>query len=47
MRPGRSIMVLCGDAFIGALIGAGVGVVTAAAPLRYVDEALLDELLAG
>ncbi len=47
VRPGRSIMVLCGDAFVGALIGAGVGVVTAAAPLRYVDDALLDELLAG
>jgi hypothetical protein len=47
VRPGRSIMVLCGDAFVGALIGAGVGVVTAAAPLRYVDDQLLDELLAG
>jgi hypothetical protein len=47
VRPGRSIMVLCGDAFIGALIGAGVGVVTSAAPLRYVDDQLLDELLAG
>jgi len=47
VRPGRSIMVLCGDAFVGALIGAGVGVVTSAAPLRYVDDQLLDELLAG
>jgi hypothetical protein len=47
VRPGRSIMVLCGDAFVGALIGAGVGVVTAAAPLRYVDDELLAELLAG
>ena len=35
VRPGRSIMVLCGDAFVGALIGAGVGVVTAAAPVRW------------
>lgn len=47
VRPGRSIMVLCGDAFVGALIGAGVGVVTAAAPVRYVDDELLSELLAG
>jgi len=46
-RPGRSIAVLCGDAFVGALLGAGVGVVTAAAPVRYVDDQLLDELLAG
>jgi hypothetical protein len=46
-RPGRSIAVLGGDAFVGALLGSGVGVVTAAAPVRYVDEQLLDELLAG
>jgi hypothetical protein len=46
-RPGRSIAVLAGDAFVGALLGSGVGVVTAAAPVRYVDDQLLDELLAG
>jgi hypothetical protein len=46
-RPGRSIAVLGGDAFVGALLGSGVGVVTAAAPVRYVDDQLLDELLAG
>ena len=46
-RPGRSISVLCGDAFVGALLGSGVGVVTSAAPVRYVDDQLLDELLAG
>jgi hypothetical protein len=46
-RPGRSITVVCGDALVSALIGAGVGVVSAAAPIRYVDDQLLDELLAG
>jgi len=45
VRPGRSIMVLCGDSFIGALISAGVGVVTAAAPVHYVDDQFLDEML--
>ena len=29
------------------MMAAGVGVVTAAAPVRYLDEQLLDELLAG
>jgi hypothetical protein len=46
-RPGRSISVLCGDGLVAALIGAGIGVVSAAAPIRYVDDQLLDELLAG
>jgi hypothetical protein len=46
-RPGRSITVVCGDSLVSALIGAGVGVVSAAAPIRYVDDQLLDELLAG
>jgi hypothetical protein len=46
-RPGRSISVLCGDALVSALLQSGVGVVTVAAPLRYVDDQMLDELLAG
>ncbi|TMQ07155.1 MAG: hypothetical protein E6J90_44215 [Deltaproteobacteria bacterium] len=46
-RAGRSISVICGDQLVAALIGAGVGVVSAAAPLHYVDDQLLDELLAG
>ena len=46
-KPGRSITVVCGDTLVSALIGAGVGVVSAAAPIRYVDDQLLDELLAG
>ena len=46
-RPGRSIAVMCGDQLVNALIAAGVGVVSAAAPLHYVDDQLLDELLAG
>jgi hypothetical protein len=46
-RPGRSIAVLCGDALVSALLQSGVGVVTVAAPLRYVDDQMLDELLAG
>jgi hypothetical protein len=46
-RAGRSIAVMCGDQLVAALIAAGVGVVSAAAPLRYVDDQLLDELLAG
>jgi len=46
-RAGRSISVICGDQLIAALISAGVGVVSAAAPLHYVDDQLLDELLAG
>jgi len=46
-RPGRSISVLCGDALVSALLSSGVGVVTVAAPLRYVDDQMLDELLAG
>ncbi len=46
-RAGRSIAVVCGDQLIAALITAGIGVVSSAAPLHYVDDQLLDELLAG
>jgi hypothetical protein len=46
-RAGRSISVICGDQLVAALISTGVGVVSAAAPLHYVDDQLLDELLAG
>lgn len=46
-RNGRSITVMAGDSFVSALLSLGVGVVTAAAPLRYVDDQLLGELLAG
>jgi hypothetical protein len=46
-RPGRSISVMCGDQLVAALIATGVGVVSSAAPLHYVDDQLLDELLAG
>ena len=46
-RAGRSIAVICGDQLVAALIATGVGVVSSAAPLHYVDDQLLDELLAG
>jgi hypothetical protein len=46
-RAGRSIVVTCGEQLVAALVAAGVGVVSAAAPLHYVDDQLLDELLAG
>ncbi|HUS28303.1 MAG TPA: restriction endonuclease [Kofleriaceae bacterium] len=46
-RAGRSISVVCGDQLVAALIQAGVGVVSAAAPLHYLDDQLLEELLAG
>jgi restriction endonuclease Mrr len=46
-RAGRSIAVMCGDQLVAAMIASGVGVVSAAAPLHYVDDQLLDELLAG
>ncbi|HEY0193268.1 MAG TPA: restriction endonuclease, partial [Kofleriaceae bacterium] len=46
-RAGRSVSVMCGDQLIAALIASGVGVVSAAAPVHYVDDQLLDELLAG
>jgi len=46
-RAGRSISVVCGDQLVAVLINAGVGVVSSAAPLHYVDDQLLDELLAG
>ena len=46
-RAGRSIAVMCGDQLVAALITAGVGVVSSAAPMHFVDDQLLDELLAG
>ena len=46
-RAGRSISVVCGDQLVATLINAGVGVVSSAAPLHYLDDQLLDEILAG
>ena len=46
-RAGRSVSVMCGDLLVAALIATGVGVVSAAAPVHYLDDQLLDELLAG
>lgn len=46
-RAGRSIAVVCGDQLVNALITAGVGVVSSAAPMHYLDDQLLEELLAG
>lgn len=46
-RAGRSISVVCGDQLVAALINSGVGVVSSAAPLHYLDDQLLEELLAG
>lgn len=46
-RAGRSINVVCGDQLVATLISAGVGVVSSAAPLHYLDDQLLDEILAG
>jgi hypothetical protein len=46
-RAGRSIAVICGDQLVAALINAGVGVVTSAAPVHYLDDQLLEEILAG
>ncbi len=46
-RAGRSIAVVCGQQLVAALVQVGVGVVSAAAPLHYLDDQLLDELLAG
>jgi restriction endonuclease Mrr len=46
-RAGRSISVVCGDQLVAALIQAGVGVVSSAAPLHYLDDQLLEELIAG
>lgn len=46
-RAGRSIAVVCGDQLVATLIERGVGVVSAAAPVHYVDDQLLDEVLAG
>jgi hypothetical protein len=46
-RAGRSISVMCGDLLVAGLIASGVGVVSSAAPVHYLDDQLLDELLAG
>jgi len=46
-RAGRSISVVCGDQLVASLITAGVGVVSSAAPMHYLDDQLLEELLAG
>ena len=46
-RAGRSISVVCGDQLVAVLITAGVGVVSSAAPMHYLDDQLLEELLAG
>ena len=46
-RAGRSIVVMCGEQLVAALVKSGVGVVSAAAPLHYLDDQLLDEILAG
>jgi hypothetical protein len=46
-RPGRSVTVVTGDSLVAALIASGVGVISSAAPIRYLDDQLLDELLAG
>ena len=46
-RAGRSISVVCGDQLVATLIAAGVGVVSSAAPMHYLDDQLLEELIAG
>lgn len=46
-RAGRSVAVICGDQLVASLIASGVGVVSAAAPMHYVDDQLLNDLLAG
>ena len=46
-RAGRSIAVVCGDQLVATLMKSGVVVVSSAAPLHYLDDALLDEILAG
>jgi hypothetical protein len=46
-RAGRSISVVCGDQLVATLINAGVGVVSSSAPMHYLDDQLLEELLAG
>jgi hypothetical protein len=46
-RAGRSISVVCGEQLVATLITAGVGVVSSAAPMHYLDDQLLEELLAG
>ncbi len=46
-RAGRSIAVVCGDQLVATLIASGVGVVSSAAPMHYLDDQLLEELLAG
>jgi hypothetical protein len=46
-RAGRSISVVCGHQLVAILIAAGVGVVSSAAPMHYLDDQLLEELIAG
>jgi hypothetical protein len=46
-RAGRSISVVCGDQLVATLITSGGGVDSAAAPMHYLDDQLLEELLAG
>jgi hypothetical protein len=46
-RAGRSISVVCGDQLVATLIASGVGVVSSAAPMHYLDDQLLEEILAG
>ncbi len=46
-RPGRSIVVVCGDALVSALMSAGICVASTAVSVRLLDEHFLDELSAG
>lgn len=46
-RAGRSIVVVCGDALVSALMSAGIGVASTAVSVRLLDEQFLDELNAG
>jgi Restriction endonuclease len=46
-RAGRSIAVICGDALVSALMGAGIGVATTAVSVRLLDDQFLDDLNAG
>jgi hypothetical protein len=43
-REGRHLEVVCGEAFLDALIGANIGVTCTAAPLLYLDADLFEEL---
>jgi restriction endonuclease Mrr len=46
-RAGRSIAVVCGDALVQALIGAGLGVSTTAVAVRFLDDQFLEDLSAS